>query len=461
METPIFDFVQQYQREAGARFHMPGHKGRGALGCEGLDITEIMGADDLHHPQEGGIIARSEQNATALFGTAATYYAAGGSSCCISAMLYLAKLAAPSARKERILAGRNAHKVFLQACGLLGIQPDWLYPDPQDAQGLCGCKISPAALEIALAARQTADALPMAVYLTSPDYLGNVADVAGIAKVCAGYDIPLLVDSAHGAYLKFLPVSQHPMDLGAAICCDSAHKTLPVLTGGAYLHLAKGGIPTADAKAALALFSSTSPSYLILQSLDVCNDYLAGAARAAFAECVCAVEALKASLVDYGYTIASSEPLKLVIDCRPLAQTGEALAAQLHERRVEVEFADPDFVVCMMTPQNTPQEFALLERSLRALPLVLAPQNTTGEITQRGQHTPQPHQVWCTVREALFSTGETVDVENAVGRTCRIASVACPPAIPIVVSGEVITKRDVALFRYYGIETVNVIREDG
>ena len=109
-----------------------------------------------------------------------------------------------------------------------------------------------------------------AVYITSPDYLGGVQDIAALAEVCHARGVPLLVDNAHGAYLKFLSPSRHPLDLGADMCCDSAHKTLPVLTGGAYLHVAKGAMAAyeAEARHSLAVFGSSSPSYLILQSLD-------------------------------------------------------------------------------------------------------------------------------------------------------------------------------------------------
>ena len=118
---------------------------------------------------------------------------------------------------------------------------------------------------------------PFGVYITSPDYLGGVQDIAALAEVCKDFGVPLLVDNAHGAYLRFLPQGgQHPIALGAAMCCDSGHKTLPVVTGGAYLHLGKNA-PIQDEAAvrnALALFGSTSPSYLILQSLDKCNQVL-------------------------------------------------------------------------------------------------------------------------------------------------------------------------------------------
>lgn len=129
-----------------------------------------------------------------------------------------------------------------------------------------------------------ADPLIRTVYLTSPDYYGREADIAAIAKEVHGRGGLLLVDNAHGAHLRFLPEDRHPMRLGADLCCDSAHKCLPVLTGGGYLH---SNLPVVkeELKAAMALFGSTSPSYLILASLDLCNRYLAGPAREEFAGC--------------------------------------------------------------------------------------------------------------------------------------------------------------------------------
>ena len=229
MDTPICDFVRNYIAQNTLRLHMPGHKGMPLLGMEAMDITEIQGADSLYEAR--GIIAKSEENASCLFGCK-TFYSTEGSSQCIRAMLYLVMLHAKArGRRMRIAAGRNAHKTFLTAAGLLDIQVDWLYG--QNA-GYLSCELTPAELDAYLCA---AAEKPAAVYITSPDYLGRVADIPGLSQVCHRHGVLLAVDNAHGAYLKFLPESWHPVDLGADLCCDSAHKTLPVLTGGAYLHL--------------------------------------------------------------------------------------------------------------------------------------------------------------------------------------------------------------------------------
>ena len=270
MNTPICDFVNKYAESEKARFHMPGHKGKGFLGTEHLDITEIDGADVLYNAK--GIIKESQENASKLFGSEKTLYSAEGSSLSIRAMLYLALLyAKQSGRKPAIAAFRNVHKAFISASALLDIETQWIYPENQS--GIISCGISPQNVDVLLTGIEEK---PAALYVTSPDYLGNVQDIAGLSEVCKKHGILLLVDNAHGAYLKFLPQDIHPITLGADICCDSAHKTLPVLTGGAYLHISENApdILYAEAERAMSLFASTSPSYLILQSLDIANKYM-------------------------------------------------------------------------------------------------------------------------------------------------------------------------------------------
>lgn len=278
---------------------MPGHKGVSFLGCESRDITEIAGADDLFHAS--GIIAESEQNASRLFGCP-TVYSAGGSTLCIQAMLFLAYTGAN--RRGRVLAGRNAHKSFLNSAILLDFPIKWLWAGTD----YLSCPVTPAQVEQAILEEPEA---PFAVYLTSPDYLGNIADIRGIAQVCRAHGVPLLVDNAHGAYLRFLPESRHPMDLGASMCCDSAHKTLPVLTGGAYLHFEREE-DRQSVKDAMALFGSTSPSYLILQSLDLCNVYLEDLPGRLLAMAP-VLAALKGSLLARGFTLVGDELLKLTV----------------------------------------------------------------------------------------------------------------------------------------------------
>ena len=438
MNTPVADFVQRYAKAGTARLHMPGHKGRCFLGCEPWDITEIHGADALYEAE--GILAESEQNAAALFGSQRTCYSTEGSSQCIRAMLYLAVAASGS---HTVVAARNVHRAFVSAAALLDLEIRWLWPE--ESRSLCGCPISPAQLE------ETLNSLPeppAAVYLTSPDYLGGMAQIPALAQVCHQHSTLLLVDNAHGAYLRFLQPSLHPLDLGADLCCDSAHKTLPVLTGGAYLHLS----PTAPAqlgplaKSALGLFGSTSPSYLTLASLDLCNRYLAEGYPQRLAEAVGRLAELRERLTAAGWRVEPSDPLRVTV-AAPRGVTGQELAGQLRRQGAECEYADRDFLVLMATPENTPEELAHAAAALGQCPGEANPPQLP---LARGERA-------CSIRQAAFAPRETVDAAHSLGRVCGLPTVGCPPAIPIAVSGERITPEALALFAYYGIEQVEVL----
>ena len=362
MNTPICDFVRDYAARGGARLHMPGHKGAPLLGFEALDITEITGADSLF--EADGIIRESEANASSLFG-ARTFYSTEGSSLCIRAMIYLTVQYAKSIGKAPlILAARNAHKSFLSAIALTDADVRWL---TADSPSYLSCAPTPEALDAYL---QATDERPVALYVTSPDYLGFRADLRGLSEVCHRYGMLLLADNAHGAYLKFLPQSEHPTDLGADICCDSAHKTLPALTGAAYLHVSHHApaLFAEQAKSALALFGSTSPSYLILQSLDTLNHVLDEDYPARLAAACRRADACRARLSTHGYRLIGNEPLKLTIDTKPYGYEGRDLARFLSEQAIEIEFADRDFAVMMLSPENSEDDFSRLEATLCAIP---------------------------------------------------------------------------------------------
>lgn len=446
MNTPICDFVRRYRDSAALRLHMPGHKGSSFLGFESFDITEIDGADSLY--EADGIIKESEANAGRLFASY-TYYSTEGSSLCIRAMLYLAVMHARQAGKHPLIAaGRNAHKTFLSAAALLDFDLTWLCPTSSDSY--LSCHIDPAWLDRFLT---EAAETPSAVYLTSPDYLGNTVDIRGIAEVCHRHGCLLLVDNAHGAYLRFLPESSHPIDLGADLCCDSAHKTLPVLTGGAYLHVSSSApeLFWTQAKHALSMFGSTSPSYLILESLDAANHYLADGYAEKLAGFIPNIQAMKARLAAHGFPFAGDEPLKLTIAAKPYGYTGREIADYLLARHIVCEFSDPDFVVMMVTPEIHVSDLARLEECLLSLP-------KKTPITEVSPRFHRPVRVM-TVREAAFSPVEIIPVAESGGRVLAAATVGCPPAVPIVVCGERIDEAAISCFSYYGITNCSVVKE--
>ena len=439
MNTPICDFVKKYTDKNALRLHMPGHKGESLLGFESRDITEIEGADSLY--EADGIIKESENNASFLFGSP-TFYSTEGSSQCIKAMLYLICLKAEG--KAVIWAGRNVHKSFLSAAVLLDFKIEWLYPD--EGESYLSCKTDAKELEKKLSG---CEEKPDAVYVTSPDYLGNVCDVKSLAEVCHKHGVMLLVDNAHGAYLKFLRSSLHPIDLGADMCADSAHKTLPVLTGGAYLHISERVARefSKEAKSALSLFGSTSPSYLILQSLDMANKILSEDYGKQLAEFEDEMKSFKNELTCHGFTLLEDELLKITIDAKKYGYYGHELAEILEENNIICEFADPDFLVLMFTPCSELNK-------LRDVLLNIAKKE---EINVPSPSIDRPRWVY-SPRDAAFKARETIPTSESLGRILAISTVGCPPAVPIVAGGEEIDRDAIKAFEYYGIKTCVVTK---
>jgi arginine/lysine/ornithine decarboxylase len=241
-----------------------------------------------------------------------------------------------------------------------------------------------------------------------------------------------------------------PIDLGADICCSSAHKTLPVLTGGAYLHLSAefDRIIGEQAKNALAIFGSTSPSYLILQSLDAANCVLEGL-PSRLSDMIPKIEAFKERLSALGFSIYGNEPLKITLEAKPYGYTGNQLADLLRTENIEAEFSDPDYLTLMLSADLS--ALANLEKVLNGIPKEEA---ICGEppIFKTAERV-------MTVRDAMLSDSEVLPIEECIGRILAVPTVGCPPAVPILVCGEVIDEHAIECFKYYGIESCCVVRD--
>lgn len=462
MKTPIYDFLTEYKSKNSTRFHMPGHKGRGPdeLGAvSGSDITEITGADFLFNTSNEGIISESENNASELFNSAITAYSTEGSTLAIKTMLFLSM----KGNRRKILAARNVHKSFINACALIDINVDWLYPKGY-LNSICSMKLSAADLENTLASYEN-DELPSAVYITTPDYLGNMLDVQELSNVCKRYNIPLLVDNAHGAYLNFFKDNMHPISLGADMCCDSAHKTLPCLTGGAYLHISKNTRDEfknrADIKEAMQIFATTSPSYLILESLDLCNRILSDEEYIDKIHKVCKrVNKLKSEIKSIGFDVIDSlntEPLKLVLLTKNLGINGKELLCSLENKNIYCEYADISAVVLMISPENNESDFNALLSALKVIKKSTSDIPVSDYIGNEDIFLQATEQKM-SIRNALFSKSETIPIDKALGRICASSVSICPPCIPLVISGEVFDQNTINLLKKYSIFSVNVVQ---
>lgn len=443
MKTPIIDFLESYKSSNAVRLHMPGHKGKTAN--TQYDITEINGADSLFDAY--GIIDESEKNLSSLYDTNFSLYSTEGSTLAIKTMLALVfKFAKNNGKTPLILANRNAHSSFLYGTSLLDIQVEWI---KSQRENLFSSTLNEEIIEEQINAMEI---LPTAIYLTSPDYLGNILPIKQIAKVCKKYKILLIVDNAHGAYLNFLEDNIHPINLGADMCADSAHKTLPSLTGGAYLHISKDFdyFNKAQVKRVMKTFASTSPSYLILSSLDYTNKYLFEQ-KNAFNECAKKVDELKKFLISLGFNLIGQEKLKITLDCKSFGYFGKEISDILERENIIVEYFDKDFVVLMFSPLNEDEEFCKLKNVLKGI--------------ERKRTLSKTHLRFTTpikklnVKDALFSKEEKIGIRKAKGRIISSISVSCPPAIPLIFSGEVVDDNIIEIMEYYDIKECFVVKE--
>lgn len=448
MNTPVYTYLVNYAKTHSVRPHMPGHKGRPPFAenslenLYSLDITEIEGADSLF--EADGIIAESERNAAELFKTAGTFYSCSGSTLCIQAMLFIMKQ-----EKRKIFAMRNVHRSFINACILLDLEVTWIYP--QQNEGILSGAVPAAELDRKLSECSE----PSCVYLTSPDYMGNTADIQSISKICRKYDSRLIVDNAHGAHLAFDNINMHPIALGADMCCDSAHKMLPALTGAAYLHVSSEKYAQ-KAKYAMSVFGSTSPSYLILASLDICNLYLYRNIREDMARVKMAIKQMHNTLSPY-YRFSFGDSFHITIHASESGTTGYAVAEYLKNDRIMPEYVDKDYIILLFSP-------SMENQAIRAVTISLL--DAASKLKCRSSKIPaecsiKPCRLRQAVlmREAAFAEYEEIDISEAAGRICAGVKVPCPPAIPIAVCGEEINEECIELYKHYNIKTVYVVKK--
>ncbi len=431
VSAPIDGFLREYARKNPVRCHMPGGKGKN----NPFDITEIEGADSLF--ESSGIIAQSEENAAKLFGAGKTLYSCGGSTLSVQTMLALAKAENPD--KNRVIAGRYCHKSLISACVLLGLTIDWVFPEEY-----LSCKIK--AEDI----REKIRSDTLCVFVQSIDYYGGMCDIESISEVCTvcrEKKLPLLVDNAHGAYLVF--TKRHPLKLGADMTADSAHKTLPCLTGCGYLHIRENSPFIGRAKELMGVFGSSSPSYLMLQSLDLCNRFIyeeKERVKRVFLE----IKKLKKSLSDLGLKLYKSDPMRITIDGFSMGYSGFQLSRLLEERNIYCEYCDSRYVVLMFSVSQSLGDFDKILRAIRSIP---QKEKIGGEnipiIKPKAAVSP---------REAVFGKSQLVPLKQAKGKICGKIRCSCPPCVPIVMPGEVYSDEALEIMRVYGTKQVRILK---
>lgn len=443
MERPVYEMLAG--RRGRLRLHMPGHKGRAPFGCVdlyALDTTELPGTDDLYRPS--GALKRAQQLYAESAGAARTLFLHGGSTAGIHAMLQL------YAREgDVVLLPRNAHLSAVNACVVGGLKPVWM-PVTQRADGYC--YVAEETMLRALYEHPEAKAL----LATRPDYFGGCLPLSRVAAEARKRGVRLLVDEAHGAHLPYLEGCPSAGALGADAWVQSVHKTLPGLTGAAVLNLAKAE----DGDAALRLLSrqqTSSPSFLLMMSIDDSRAWMGENGRSRLAALREAVSSLRAELPALGYADAhaawadtglSFDPTRLVLDA---PQGGEVLATALDARGVDVEMFDDRRVVCILTAMDGLETLECLKTALAEIPPRAASMPVLPDVTALPEARLSP-------RAAVMAESESVPLGRCVGRVAAQAAGLYPPGVPLVCPGEVVEETTVfrlqaaARERRFGVE---------
>ncbi|HEU4962894.1 MAG TPA: aminotransferase class I/II-fold pyridoxal phosphate-dependent enzyme [Bacilli bacterium] len=435
-------------------YHVPGHKmGRGLpgeigqwLGVSGrLDLTEIPGLDDLHTPE--GAIRDAQQLAADAFGAEETYFLINGSTAGNLAMIMAA-----IKPHESILVPRNLHKSVLNGLVLAQATPVFYTPEVDETFGIAtGVSVE--------TVRRMVQAHPQAraLLITSPTYHGICSDLATIAEVVHAAGMLLLVDEAHGAHFAFherLP--QTAMAAGADMAVQSTHKMLGSLTQSSMLHVQGPRVDRVRLRKRLQLVQSTSPSYLLLLSLDCARHQMVTEGRARLEQALDAVEAGAEALQQLPHLRLLTErdlggefrldPLKWTVDVTDLGQTGGAVYQRLHERGYTLELSDPQNVVAIFTYADERRQ---VERLVQAFAGLEATEGTEAvadplptNLFAKGEvgRAPAELERLVPLHEAYEQEAEAVLLPEAAGRAAAEMVIPYPPGIPLIVPGEVWTE---------------------
>jgi arginine decarboxylase len=409
----ILKALSHQNESKNQRFYMPGHKGilpPPLAQAAPFDQTELDTTGSLWEGK--GPILKTQERFAKQYSVGACLLSTQGSTLCIQAMLALF-----CACESNVLMSRCCHVSAVNAAALLGLNPVWLWPDEPSGIAL-ESRITPAALEQKLS--QTPNV--SAVYITSPDYFGALSDIEGLARVCRGYCVPLLVDNAHGAHLSFFD-DLHPMHQGADACCDSLHKTLPALTGTALLHL-RDENHKSKALRMMKLFASTSPSYLLMLSADMLCDAWQNT-RDGFRLLAEKIAPLRQAARAKGVwaVFGACDPVRI-----SLAFGGENIKELMDRLYIEPEILTKNHAVLLPSPISD-------LRQVKKLIEILSPPSE-GSF----KNPPARPTAVMPLREAVFSECEFVDPIDAVGRVAAQPLVCLPPGLPIVMPGEFISR---------------------
>ena len=435
----IADFLIKHQKDNPVWFHMPGHKGEDIYSENGYgefldhfmncDITEIAGADNLFVAE--GIIRETMNRYKAMYGAEETYLLVNGSSSGL-----IAAIMTTVSKGGKLLMARNCHKSVFNGLYLAGGHPVYVYPETIDEYGISG-EVTPEEVERVYKENPDAEAL----IITSPNYYGICSDIEKIAEIVHSYGGILIVDQAHGAHLKFTDPDLAAENLGADIVINSTHKTLASFTMSAIVNICSKRIDKYVFEDKLQLMESTSPSYLLMASLDINSELLEEKGDIL-------IESWKENLTYFrseadkipGLKVMKHPMLddtKLNLDMSAYGIDGLMLEELLIKENIYVELVTGNILMCMTGIGNKRYDF---ERLLEVLKTIAC----THKLQEVKKEELQDVRVKKLVQKEIPEKKERVKLEKSAGRICASSVIPYPPGIPLVCPGEVIDEEIVS-----------------
>lgn len=483
-KTTLYDSLVTYGRSDLYPYHMPGHKRRGisdALSdAFGIDVTEIDGFDNLH--QAEGLIEQAQERAARLYGAEETFFLVNGSTCGV-----LAAISAATEKGDTLLLARNCHKSAYHAVFLQELRVRYLYPG-QIAEYDIADAIAPADVEKAL------ESFPecRAVVITSPTYEGVVSDIGEISRIVHEKGKILIVDEAHGAHFGLAAgVPENAVRQGADIVIHSLHKTLPSMTQTALLHVNGPRVDRMKIRRYLSIYQSSSPSYVLMASMDACISYMNENAQRCFSQmrryyrefteqmekCGHIRIARPETLRKKAYSFTAWDIGKLLISVKGTSMSGQQLYDILREEfHLQMEMAADSYVLAIMTINDTEEGWQRLADALRRIDGRINNNRISDRINDRreversdktgdnaedeaenkinnnapqGSDHPVAKMTIAQAQESVFRHRKEILLENAAGEISGDFINLYPPGVLLLVPGEVIDENRIGQIRKY------------
>lgn len=432
--------LEEIKKENLVSFHMPGHKGRMPTeffdGLATEDVTEIIGSDNLQDPE--GIIRETERLIEDFYGTRRSLISVNGS----TGALYAAIMSS-FAPGDKVIIARDSHKAVYNAIALCGASPIYVYANVSDM----GFFEREDIREIISLLED--DESIRGVVITSPNYYGVIKDIERLSRYTQKTGRILIVDEAHGSHLK-VDSSLSAIDMGADIVVHSFHKTLPSLTQSAVLHVAGEGIDIKRVKKFMNMAQSTSPSYVLMKSVNHAIREVANRGKTLMERLCDNIDEFRVSLAESDYDFyPNDDSTRLVIGSVKDIDFFELERTLRHDYAIQPEFAFERGLVLITSIYNTGDDFRRLSKALKEVSLPAGKRSKAADVSIRNEKRME-------IRDAYFKRSESISLEEASNRVAADFVMAYPPGIPLLVPGEVIGFENIEFIKSFKGDIIGV-----